>query len=141
MMTLEQKRENELWCDYCEAGIERMASLFPSVNPFVGDRIRARRKEAGMTQGDLVSMMKASEMKSWTTAKVSQVENGGRKVTVEELWILALIFGCSVGDFFPEPAGLTPGLHPEATERGSYRSNGGCPAHAGRRRGEEAPPA
>lgn len=118
----------EMTCDYCEAGIERMTLVGPSIYPWVGDEVQLRRRKAGLTQTQLAVALASSTSGAWSTAKVSRIETGARKVTLEELWILSLIFGCSAGDFMPDRALALSGLHPEAFKQGSYEARG-CPVH------------
>lgn len=116
-------------CDYCKAGIERTALIGPSIYPWVGGEVKRRRREAGLTQTQLAVALASSTSGAWSRAKVSRVETGARKVTLEELWILSLIFGCSVAGFMPDRALSFSGLHPEAFKQSSYEARG-CPAHA-----------
>lgn len=65
-----------------------------SVDRHVGERIRRRRAELGMTQHDLAVMLGISYQ------QVQKYETGANRVSAGRLYTLSRRLGCSVGYFF-----------------------------------------
>ena len=80
----------------------------------VGQRLRTRRREAGLTQGDLAG----AEL---STSYISLIESGRRTASLEVMELLARRLGCPVAELLPAaPAGevASPGGHPRVPEAG-----------------------
>jgi len=69
------------------------------------ENLHAYRSLRRLSQEELARQMLNLGHASWSRATVSEVERGGRTVTVDELLALALIFGTPIGDLL-DPAGL-----------------------------------
>ena len=61
----------------------------------IGERIRAKRKEAGMTQSDLAQLLGV------TPQLVSQYETDAKRPKLENLQRIAVALGCYVNDLIP----------------------------------------
>lgn len=77
-----------------------------SVDRHVGERIRRRRAELGLTQHDLASSLGISYQ------QVQKYETGANRVSAGRLYNLSLQLDCAVGYFFDglEPARAIPEL-------------------------------
>jgi transcriptional regulator with XRE-family HTH domain len=62
----------------------------------IGDRIKRRRKEVGITQEKL------SEMLDVTYQQIQRYENGTNQLNTEKLQIIASVLGVSVSYFFED---------------------------------------
>ncbi len=75
---------------------------FGDVDDHVGRRLRARRKELGISQEKLADALGISYQ------QVSKCESGVNRVSASRLWDIAQALGVGVGYFFegiPKPAG------------------------------------
>lgn len=77
-----------------------------SVDRHVGERIRSRRAELGLTQHDLASTLGISYQ------QVQKYETGANRVSAGRLYDLSQRLGCHVGYFFDglEPSAAMPEL-------------------------------
>lgn len=75
------------------------------LNEVVARNMKARRLVGGLSQEGLALRMTALGHR-WTDSTVSDVEKGGRNVTVDELGALALSLGALMTELL-DPAGLT----------------------------------
>ncbi|PJK29776.1 helix-turn-helix domain-containing protein [Minwuia thermotolerans] len=77
-----------------------------SVDRHVGERIRSRRAELGLTQHDLASTLGISYQ------QVQKYETGSNRVSAGRLYDLSRRLGCHVGYFFDglEPSTVMPEL-------------------------------
>lgn len=84
-----------------------------SVDRHVGERIRRRRAELGLTQHDLASTLGISYQ------QVQKYETGANRVSAGRLYDLSLQLGCHVGYFFEglELASPVPELDHGGTNR------------------------
>jgi transcriptional regulator with XRE-family HTH domain len=62
-----------------------------------GDKIRAARKAAGLTQGQLAERMRGMG-RNWAAQNVSDYERGRYRPTVDLLRDIASAIGCDVTD-------------------------------------------
>lgn len=63
---------------------------------FAGNRIRAQRKAAGLTQAELAEAVGLSQ------GQVSNLENGDRTISLEWLRRIARALGCAVADLLDD---------------------------------------
>lgn len=82
------------------------------IDRHVGERIRSRRAELGMTQHDLASLLGISYQ------QVQKYETGANRVSAGRLYEVARQLGSSVGFFFE-------GLEGEASETVNEMAHGG----------------
>lgn len=73
----------------------------PDLGAAVGARIRELREQRGMSQDDLASRARVAGL-DWDQAKVSRIEAGERRVTLEELFILSLRLPVQLLDLVPD---------------------------------------
>jgi transcriptional regulator with XRE-family HTH domain len=81
-----------------------------SIDRHVGERIRRRRAELGMTQHDLAQMLGISYQ------QVQKYETGANRVSAGRLFTMSQRLGCHVGYFFD---GLDPTAAPEDLAHGA----------------------
>ena len=67
----------------------------------IGNRIRSRRKELGITQCELAAALGHS-----SSSRINQIELGRKRLYAEELPRLCRFLQCSVGDLVPPEAKL-----------------------------------
>jgi transcriptional regulator with XRE-family HTH domain len=73
----------------------------------LAENVRASRQEAQWSQDGLAERM-ADLGHGWVRATVSEVERGGRNVTVDELGALAIVLGTTIGDLLDPAAWERP---------------------------------
>jgi transcriptional regulator with XRE-family HTH domain len=74
------------------------------------ERIRAKRKERRLTQEQLLARLKECWPKEWPSLNASQlskIENGTRRVTLDEAPFFARALECSVQDLADLPTDET----------------------------------
>lgn len=76
-----------------------MGQIAKRVDQHVGERVRARRAEMGLTQHDLAVSLGISYQ------QVQKYETGANRISAGRLYEIAAKLGCEVADFF---AGLDP---------------------------------
>lgn len=86
-----EKRENIKVRTQDKASLSRMAT---AVDRHVGNRIREKRQERGVTQQELSRALGISYQ------QVQKYENGANRVSAGRLYILAEALGTTVGEFF-----------------------------------------
>jgi len=72
------------------------------ISAMVGQNCRARRAAKGWTQAELARQMVEKGF-GWVRATVSEIERGGRHVTVDELVSLAEIFATTMSALAEPP--------------------------------------
>jgi transcriptional regulator with XRE-family HTH domain len=71
----------------------------------IATNLRAYRSVHRLSQEELARRMGDLGHTSWSRATVSEIERGGRTVTIDELLALALVFGAPIANLL-DPAGL-----------------------------------
>lgn len=71
----------------------------PSIDRRIGERIRQRRTETGLTQHDLATALECSYQ------QIQKFENGTNRIAAAQLFALAQRLDVPVGWFFGEDAG------------------------------------
>ena len=91
----------------------------------VGERLRALRKRAGVSQGHLASTM------GITFQQIQKYERGDNRMSASKLLVAARVLGVRVSDFFqglepegalPSPALLDPGLEEVARQLAALKN-------------------
>jgi transcriptional regulator with XRE-family HTH domain len=67
----------------------------------MGANIRAERSRAGMRQADLAAAMRTAGFDGWVQQTVGRVEQGERRVAVEELLTMAAVLARPVNALIP----------------------------------------
>ena len=75
----------------------------------VAANVRGLRAVACMNQQEIADRMKGMGHTTWSRATVSEIERGGRRVTVDEMVDLAVVFGVAPCDLLDEPHGFGHG--------------------------------
>ncbi|MGD9863869.1 MAG: helix-turn-helix domain-containing protein [Pseudodonghicola sp.] len=97
------------------------SDLSPAPPPPLGPRIRALRRQAGLSLAELAARTEVSE------ATLSRIETGKSDISAPHLYRLAGALGVDIGQFFaPAPAAMAPG-------RRSVNRAGEAPALTGPR--------
>jgi transcriptional regulator with XRE-family HTH domain len=78
------------------------------VKELLGFNLKVARLRAGLSQSDTAGRMKKLGFKDWRRQTVGNSENGGRRVTVEELAGLALVLGVAPGRLLWPENGESP---------------------------------
>jgi transcriptional regulator with XRE-family HTH domain len=73
------------------------------VEEFVGQRVRARREELGMTQEEFGRLVGRLVGRNWSRSTVSVAEKGGRAWTAAELVAASAVLRATVGDLLRPP--------------------------------------
>jgi transcriptional regulator with XRE-family HTH domain len=64
---------------------------------YFGERVRALREQAGLSQPALATLIDKSRQ------SVSKIERGQQSVLSEDVWILSSALECQPGDLFERP--------------------------------------
>lgn len=76
------------------------------VEEFVGQRVRDRRNELGITQHDFGQKLAPYLGKAWSRSTVSVAENGGRAFAAAELIAISHVLSTTPGRLLTPPAGV-----------------------------------
>ena len=73
---------------------QRMGAETRRIDQHVGERIRLRRAEAGLTQGELARALDVSYQ------QIQKYETGANRISAGRMYEIACTLGVGVGDFF-----------------------------------------
>ena len=68
----------------------------------LGEVVRSRRLELGLTQKEVARQMRETGFSTWSSSKMGAVDIGDRgTINIRELWALSVILDFDVTDVFP----------------------------------------